>query len=90
MPPTVTVMLLVFGALLLLYGFLWSRGATRPSSKMTALTVQSCGALTIGAAAFVSDASWTAKLPVLPSSAILVAMSEYVRVRVRQTIQDPD
>jgi len=89
-PPTVTVMLLVFGAPLLLYGFLWSRSATRPASKMTALDVRICGALTIGAAAFVSDSPWTAKLPVLPSSAILVAMSTCAHARVRRSIQDPD
>ncbi|WP_326603554.1 hypothetical protein [Rhodococcus sp. PD04] len=57
---------------------------------MTALNVQSCDALTIGAAAFVSDAPRTAKLPGLPSSAILVAMSTCAHARVRQTIQDPD
>ncbi|MGV5050077.1 hypothetical protein [Rhodococcus pyridinivorans] len=90
MPPTVTVMLLMFGALLLLYGFLRSRSATRPAPKMTSLDVQSCGALTIGAAALVSDAPWTAKLPILLSSAILVAMSTCAHARVRHTIQDPD
>ncbi|AHD24242.1 hypothetical protein Y013_24940 (plasmid) [Rhodococcus pyridinivorans SB3094] len=86
-----TVMFLLFpGALLLLFGHLWSRSTTEAAPKVAALSIQACGALTIGVAALASAASWTAKLPVLLSSTILLAMCAYAYIRVRQTIQDPD
>ncbi|WP_418345864.1 hypothetical protein [Rhodococcus pyridinivorans] len=57
---------------------------------MAALSIQACGAPTIGVAALAAAASSTANLPVLLSSMILLAMCASAYVRVRQSIQDPD
>jgi len=85
----VTVVLML-GAVVLLAGFVWTRTATEPAPKLAALTVQACGALMLGAAALASASSWTAKLPILLSSAILMAACTYAYRRARQHSQSTD
>ncbi|WP_350246607.1 hypothetical protein RBB84_19760 [Rhodococcus sp. D-6] len=81
---------LMLGALVLLAGFVWTRTVTEPAVKLAALAVQACGALMLGAAALASASSWTAKLPILLSSAILLAACTYAYRRARQYSQNSD
>ncbi|MBX4171870.1 MAG: hypothetical protein R2687_02295 [Candidatus Nanopelagicales bacterium] len=86
----IVTVVLMLGALVLLAGFVWTRTATEPAPKLAALAVQACGALMLGAAALASASSWTAKLPILLSSAILLAACTYAYRRARQHSQSTD
>jgi len=73
----IVTVVLMLGAPVLLTGFVGTRTATEPAPKIAALAIQACGALMLGAAALASASSWTAKLPILLSSAILLAACAY-------------
>ena len=75
----IVTVVLMLGALVLLAGFVWTRTA-----------VQACGALMLGAAALASASSWTAKLPILLSSTILLTACTYAYRRARQHSQSTD
>ncbi len=65
------------------------RHRTRPPRSPRSPS-QACGALMLGAAALVCASSWTAKLPILLSSAILLTTRTYTYRRAHQHSHSPD
>ena len=86
----IVTVVLMLGALVLLAGFVWTRTATEPAPKIAALAVQACGALMLGSPTLASASSWTAKLPILLSSTILLTACTYAYRRARQHSQSTD
>lgn len=78
------IMLLVVGALLLLFGHLWTRRSTDTGHQAAGFGLQICGALTLGVVGLTSAGSFMGKLPLILSSLILLAISAFGVARVRR------
>lgn len=78
------MILLLVGALLLLFGHLWARRSTDTGHQAAGFGLQACGALTIGVVGLTSAESFTVKLPLILSSLILLTVSAFAVARARR------